>query len=500
MPRSFYRGFIPSISAFSYLVKSQQLGMQDESFLTLNNGLMCFIFSHEGGAWYSYDTNFHKIRAAANLAWNQIHSEIYVTAFSRKQNTMPRFRSGRDLCGRDRSRGSFSYTRNKRNKGTHCARCDYRHTCICKHCGGKHPAFRCYSRPNKNNNNANNSEIGDQQSDDKSKPKPSEYPKLPTQVQWQTLNEYLDEYHSDLRHFIIDGFKFGFQLNYSGVRCCQDSPNLGIARDNPENVREKLSTELAMGRIAGPFDSAPFHEFKCSPLGLVPKRQEGQFRLIHHLSYPRKTGTSVNAGIDKEYTSVSYAAIEDAVAFIKRIDKRCFMAKTDLQSAFRILHVSPEDYPLLGFSWEGKHYYAMGCASSCLTFEKFSTALEWIAIQKLGCREVVHIFDEFLFIESTFNECEDSLNKFIDFCNHVGIPIAMDKTFSPNQVIDFVGITLDSVKMEARLPPDKIQKSFSLLQEFLQRNSCKKREMESLIGYLNLHAQSYYPGEHSCAD
>ena len=60
----------------------------------------------------------------------------------------------------------------------------------------------------------------------------------------------------------------------------------------------------------------------------------------------------------------------------------------------------------------------------------------------------------------------------------------MDKTFSPNQVMDFVGITLDSVRMEARLPPDKIQKCFSLLQEFLQRNSCK-REMESLISYLN---------------
>lgn len=236
-----------------------------------------------------------------------------------------------------------------------------------------------------------------------------EYPNLPTQVQWQTLNEYLDGYHSDLRHFITHGFKFGFRLNFSGVRCCQDSPNLGTARDNPENVREKLSTELAMGRIAGPFDSAPFHDFKCSPLGLVPKCQEGQFHLIHHFSYPRKTGTSVNAGIDKGYTSVSYAGIEDAVAIIKGIGKRCFMAKTDLKSAFRILPVSPEDYPLLGFSWDGKIYYdrslAMGCASSCLTFEKFSTALEWIAIQKLGCRGVVHILDDFLFIESTFDEC-----------------------------------------------------------------------------------------------
>ena len=126
--------------------------------------------SNEGGAWYYYDTNFRKIRAAANFAWDQIHSEIYVTALSRKQNTTPRFRSGRDLSGRDRSRGPFSYTCNKFNKGTHCAGCDYRH--ICKHCGGKHPAFRCYGRPNKPNGN----ETNEQQSDEKSKPKPSRIP------------------------------------------------------------------------------------------------------------------------------------------------------------------------------------------------------------------------------------------------------------------------------------------------------------------------------------
>ena len=87
---------------------------------------------------------------------------------------------------------------------------------------------------------------------------------------------------------------------------------------------------MTTGRIAGPFDSAPFPDFKCSPLGLVPKRKEGQFRLIHHLLYPRHSGTSVNAGIDKEYTSVSYAGIPDAVAVIKRIGKGCLWQKQTL--------------------------------------------------------------------------------------------------------------------------------------------------------------------------
>ena len=63
----------------------------------------------------------------------------------------------------------------------------------------------------------------------------------------------------------------------------------------------------------------------------------------------------------------------------------------------------------------------------------------------------------------------------------------MDKTYSPNQAMDFV--TLDSKRKEARLPSDKIQKCFNLLDEFIQINSCKK-----LIGYLNFTCTVVLPG------
>ena len=35
--------------------------------------------SNEKGAWHYYDTNFRKIKAACNLSWDQIHSELNVT-------------------------------------------------------------------------------------------------------------------------------------------------------------------------------------------------------------------------------------------------------------------------------------------------------------------------------------------------------------------------------------------------------------------------------------
>ena len=65
-----------------------------------------------------------------------------------------------------------------------------------------------------------------------------------------------------------------------------------LALDNPEAVDAKLQKELEVHRLAGPFQSPPLSPFLISPLGLVPKKVQGEFRLIHHLSFP--TGFSVN--------------------------------------------------------------------------------------------------------------------------------------------------------------------------------------------------------------
>ena len=111
-------------------------------------------------------------------------------------------------------------------------------------------------------------------------------------------------------------------------------------------MTEKLSKELTACRIVGPFDVPPFDPFRVSPLGIIPKR------LIHHLSYP--AGSSVNDGIRKELATVRYATIDDAICLIKSLGKGCFLAKTHIKSAFRIIFVSPNDFPLLKLFYQSQ--------------------------------------------------------------------------------------------------------------------------------------------------
>ena len=63
----------------------------------------------------------------------------------------------------------------------------------------------------------------------------------------------------------------------------------------PEITEEKILKKSRANRIEGPFVSPPFQNLHISPIGLQPKKTLGEFRLIHHLSYPQ--GLSVTDGI-----------------------------------------------------------------------------------------------------------------------------------------------------------------------------------------------------------
>ena len=174
------------------------------------------------------------------------------------------------------------------------------------------------------------------------------------------------------------------------------------------------------------------------------------------------------------------------------------MAKTDIKSAFRIIPIHPDDYHLLGMTFNNSYFFdrclPMGCSSSCAIFEAFSSSLEWLAVHKLGASGVLHILDDFLFIAETEAKCRSDLNAFLRLCDDLGVPIAHEKTEGPLNVIQFAGITLDTVQMEARLPADKLQKCKDFLIDFRTRRKVTLRELQSLIGLLNFTCSVVLPG------
>lgn len=57
------------------------------------------------------------------------------------------------------------------------------------------------------------------------------------------------------------------------------------------------------------FPVLPCSNVMVSPLGVVPKKQLGRFRTIHHFSHPR--GSSVNDDISTVFSTVQYTSFDE---------------------------------------------------------------------------------------------------------------------------------------------------------------------------------------------
>ena len=79
-------------------------------------------------------------------------------------------------------------------------------------------------------------------------------------------------------------------------------------------------------------------------------------------------------------------------------------------------------------------------------------------------------------------------------CDELGVPMAPEKTVGPSSVLSFAGIELDTCKMEARLPLDKLSKCRLLLNDFLTRKKVTFKELQSVIGLLNFTCSVVVPG------
>jgi hypothetical protein len=71
----------------------------------------------------------------------------------------------------------------------------------------------------------------------------------------------------------------------------------------------------------------------------------------------------------------------------------------------------------------------------------------------------------------------------------LGIPLADDKQDGPTAVITLLGIIIDTLKGELRLPGDKLQRLSQETTEWANRRSCTRKELESLVGTLSYAAK-----------
>ena len=197
--------------------------------------------------------------------------------------------------------------------------------------------------------------------------------------------------------YICNGLRSGFRIGFQyGSPLKSTSSNMRSATDHLEIVADYLQQELSRGRLLGRFhpshDPPPLH---INKFGVIPKGQNtGKWRLITDLSFPH--GQSVNDGIDPSLCSLSYTTVDDIAAAVARLGTGALLAKVDIESAYRLIPVHPQDRPLQAVQWEGKIYVdpmlPFGLRSAPKIFKAVADTLNWY-LQQSGIPLVYHYLD-----------------------------------------------------------------------------------------------------------
>ncbi len=114
---------------------------------------------------------------------------------------------------------------------------------------------------------------------------------------------------------------------------------------------------------------------------------------------------------------------------------------------------------------------------------------------KLNNKRSAHYLDNFIVAGCPgSDECAHNLENLLGTFRELRVPIAQHKVKGPATCLTFLGIEIDSMTMELRLPQGKLEAIQVLLREWQLKRHGTRRELESLLGHLGHACKVVRPG------
>lgn len=271
--------------------------------------------------------------------------------------------------------------------------------------------------------------------------------------------------------YITNGLQEGFRIGFKwGSPLRSARSNMHSACQHPQIITEYLQKEQSLGRMLGPFKTAEVPtSTHINRFGVIPKGHEtGKWRLITDLSYP--PAFSVNDGINPILCSLTYTSVDEVADIVAQLGRGSLLAKVDIEAAYRLIPVHPQDRPLQAVQWENRIYIdpmlPFGLRSAPKIFNAVADALHWY-LQNAGIPHLKHYLDDFIIIAPPLSPlCSHYLDILNRECQRLGVPIADHKRDGPTTCLTFLGIEIDTEAGQLWLPADKLARLVSTLREW----------------------------------
>ena len=285
------------------------------------------------------------------------------------------------------------------------------------------------------------------------------------------------------------GIREGFRLLDEGCSIqpteCHNYSSLSDG-DNASKVAKQILWEVDNGNYQVTEQKSTI----VSALGAIPK-PNGKIRLIHDCSRPDNVAVNHYASLDP----CKYDSLQDALKLMK---KGYFMAKVDLESAYRSVRIHPDHYNATGIKFkfpgnESSTYMydtriPFGARKSPGIFNRITQAVKRMMISRGFKLMIVYLYD-WLILGPDKESCTLALNELLKLLRELGFSISYNKVVPPTTSLVFLGILIDSMTVTISLPDEKVGELEALISHFANSKHATKRQLQSLAGKLNWASQ-----------
>ena len=221
-------------------------------------------------------------------------------------------------------------------------------------------------------------------------------------------------------------------------------------------------------------------------IGAVPKPDGGVRPIIDCSKPDKKSVNNYCSGIEETFT---FKSVENVLALLQPHD---FMAVIDIKSAYRAVSIHPDNKKYMGLRWEiqNKEVFiedsrlCFGLSLGPMIFNSISNFV-YSVLTDVYNLQAVNYLDDFLLLGHTKEEAQLAQNIVIKTLRYLGFYISWAKVTPPSKICRYLGLDVDSIEMELRLPKDKLEKLIISVNHFKDKSSISKQELESLGGLLS---------------
>ncbi len=237
------------------------------------------------------------------------------------------------------------------------------------------------------------------------------------------------------KDFILTGLEHGFSLIDPTADIQADI--IPVETQKHRSACDPTMADRIQAQILSEIEDSNYIPVSTKPKKLSVhweryQKKYGGVRIIQDCSQPE--GASLDDYATKD--TCSYQTVGEALSMI---GPGWYMAKVDLQSAYRFVGIRPAEYCLTGFSWrvkghEGTYFFdsrlPFGARKSPSIFSRITQSVRRM-MQRRGFDTCVVVLDDFLVAGPSFTEVIEALNCLIQLLRSLGFHINWNKVVGP---------------------------------------------------------------------